>query len=1046
MTRLPSDQPERERFTREWGVNFAVVANAGSGKTTAISNRLAAMAMSEPGAAMLARTAVVTYTKKAAAQIGQRARSALLRQMAASGSANGDALARLDRVFFGTIHSFCLLLARRHGSTQGIHLNPTLIEEDEESHWQEFLEQDPMAFGSLAPGQVDAFLRHASLDDIFDLARTLDGVAAARLRSAPVAARPPGPDPAALSLIQESVSARKGKSAEALARNKETARKWERRFREEEGPLAIAKPEGTAGGIKELYRRLFSPLKAWLAAAGGAMAAELSLRYRSWRLDRGIQTYADQVETALSIMGDDAMLERIRGEGWRVILDEAQDTDPKQFAVLVEITRSPGAARGDWPGAGGRGPKPGHFCMVGDAQQGIYSARADIKNFQRHVDAFARGDGGERLTFGVTFRAPARVVRLLNATLPEAFGPGRVHNLGLPPADGVEGRCLQVPYETLVEGPANAEGAAWLLPLPPLDADGGRGASDRKLAQEARHLAEFLANGGPAAVGAACWGDVAILAPRTAWLLIVRDQLLSAGLKTALQIRRNRSGDNPAYAWTCGLLSVVCDPENTFEWVGVLREIFSVSDAMIASALGARERFQWDEPGGYPRPIADALETLMPFIDRVDLEGESLERFSSDLSRACGLADKARWVDPEGGIEDELARIHARAAELGLDGAGPRAWLRELLAGVDEHRAYGRPATDALSLLTSHSAKGLEWPVVIPVGMWRTIGSRGPSGLRLIAGPAGQAEVVYDNEGISAETRESHERERLRENVRLLYVTLTRCLRTLVVPWSAEPFEEGSFADLWRVDPLLLDRAPETPRAPLATKAAPPAPETEERSQGVPGAGPGSPAPSFPPRILPHQLAAQADGPRSSLHEASLDQPALAKPGIDPLEYGVWWHQMLEFVPWTASDLEIARYAADALQRAGEKGFGDRAAGEWGRLLESEPWRLMRETRWTRLAEAGIFAPLAPDGWIDGVMDLVLHDPAAGDVWIVDWKTNRRLEGEADGALLARLAAEYARQLSAYGSSAGGFFPGARVRLWVYSTVAGQWIELCAGP
>jgi ATP-dependent exoDNAse (exonuclease V) beta subunit len=155
---------------------------------------------------------------------------------------------------------------------------------------------------------------------------------------------------------------------------------------------------------------------------------------------------------------------------------------------------------------------------------------------------------------------------------------------------------------------------------------------------------------------------------------------------------------------------------------------------------------------------------------------------------------------------------------------------------------------------------------------------------------------------------------------------------------------------------------------------------------------------------------------------------------------------MLEFVPWTASDLEIARYAADALQRAGEKGFGDRAAGEWGRLLESEPWRLMRETRWTRLAEAGIFAPLAPDGWIDGVMDLVLHDPAAGDVWIVDWKTNRRLEGEADGALLARLAAEYARQLSAYGSSAGGFFPGARVRLWVYSTVAGQWIELCAGP
>jgi ATP-dependent exoDNAse (exonuclease V) beta subunit len=758
-----------------------------------------------------------------------------------------------------------------------------------------------------------------------------------------------------------------------------------------------------------------------------------------------VQTYADQVETALSILGDNAMLERIRAEGWRVILDEAQDTDPKQFAVLVEITRSPGATRGDWPGAGGRGPRPGHFCMVGDAQQGIYSARADIKNFQRHVDAFAGGDGGERLTFGVTFRAPTRVVRLLNATLPEAFGPGREHNLGLPPADGAEARCLQVTYETLVEGPGNAEGAAWLLPLPTFASGDGRKASDRKLAHEARQLAQFLAAGGPAAVGAACWGEVAILAPRTSWLLIIRDQLLAAGLKTALQIRRNRSGDNPAYAWTCGLLSVVCDPENTFEWVGVLREVFAVSDAMIASVLGAREPFRWDEPGAYPGPIADAVETLMPFVDRVDLEGESLERFSSELAEACGLPEKARWVDPEGGLEDELARLHARAAELGVEGAGPRAWLRELLAGVDENRAYGRPADDALSLLTSHSAKGLEWPVVIPAGMWRKIGSRGPSGLRVIPGRAGQSEVVFDNEGISAETRESHERERLRENVRLLYVTLTRALRTLVVPWSAEPFEDGSFADLWRVDPLLLDRAPEPSGVQAGGEAAPAAPESGERTQGVPEAGAGAPAPAFPRRVLPHQLSAIADGPRAALHEASLYQPAPVKPGIDPLEYGVWWHQTLEFVPWTGSDPVVAEYGAEALKRAGEKGFGERAAGEWGRLLDSDPWHRMREARWTRLAEAGIFAPLAPDGWIDGVIDLVLHDPSTGEVWIVDWKTNRRLEGEDDPGLLARLSAEYDSQLSAYGACAGGFFPGSRVRLWVYSTVAGQWTELGTG-
>jgi len=142
------------------------------------------------------------------------------------------------------------------------------------------------------------------------------------------------------------------------------------------------------------------------------LAAELSLRYRSWRFDRGIQTYADQIETALAVLGDTPMLERIRAEGWRVILDEAQDTDPKQFSVLVEIARPQGAPLRTWPWKGGVGPRPGHFCMVGDAQQGIYSTRVDIRNFQDHVAAFEAGNGGERLTFGVTFRAPRRVVRL----------------------------------------------------------------------------------------------------------------------------------------------------------------------------------------------------------------------------------------------------------------------------------------------------------------------------------------------------------------------------------------------------------------------------------------------------------------------------------------------------------------------------------------------------------------------------------------------------------------------------------------------------------
>ncbi|HMD61854.1 MAG TPA: UvrD-helicase domain-containing protein [Opitutaceae bacterium] len=1042
MNDLPTDQAARDRFTNAWDVNLAVAANAGSGKTTAISERLAAMALSAEGAEMLGRTAVVTYTKKAAAQIGQRARLVLLRRMAGAGGGDPAPLARLDRAFFGTIHSFCLLLARRHGSLLGIHLNPTLVEDGDCASWHEFLEQDPMAFTSLGAPQVAAFLRHASLDAIFDLARDLDLETARSLGGRRVAGAPPAPQAAVLGEILDATS-RKGPGADALARNKESAARWLRRFLQDSDPLPIPEAEGRAGGIADLYRRFFAPLKAWLADAGGALAAELSLRYRSWRQDRGIQTYDDQIETAVALLGDAELLERVRGEGWRVILDEAQDTDPKQFAVLVEIARPPGAAVGSWPRGGGVGPRRGHFCMVGDAQQGIYSDRVDIRNFQAHINAFSDGNGGERLIFDVTFRTPRRMVRLLNETLAGAFGPGRPFNFGLPPGEGAPSPVLQVDYEPLVAGPANAEGGAWILPIAAHPATGTRGVDDRRLADEARQIARFMASAGPASVGAAAWGDICVLAPRNAWLAVIRDAFEAAGLKVALQMRRNRNGDNPVYAWISGLLAVACNPDDAFEWVGVLREVFAVSDSVIAAAVGDEGSLAWDEPGVLPDPVGAAVGVLRPFIYRADSEGENLGRFAEDLAAACGLARMARLADAEGGLEDELSRLLSRAAELGAGGAGPRAWLRDLLESTDGFRASGSLARDAINLMTSHSAKGLEWPVIIPAGLWRTIGFRAQRGLRLASERGGAPRVVYDSEGLGDSERDSDERERMRNLVRLLYVTLTRSRRALVIPWAAQGrIGRTSFAALWELDPGALDPLPAFPAGPPASA----------KVEGTDGAGApsgaradhqeppaGTQAARFPKRILPHELARAPDAARAARHESAIGSPAPVGDGADPLDYGIWWHETLESLPWAAGPDAVAAHGAAALAKAAEMGFESRAREEWGRLLGSEPWPLLRDPRWRRLAEVGVFAPLGEDGWIDGVMDLVAHDPNAREVWIVDWKTNRRIGAEDDSALLARLARDYEGQLSAYGRCASGFFPGCALRLWIYSTAAAAW-------
>jgi ATP-dependent exoDNAse (exonuclease V) beta subunit len=1039
MSEPLQDQPARDRFRDAWDRNFAVSANAGSGKTTAISERLAAIALAPGAEERLRKTAVVTFTKKAAAQIAQRARTVLLRRLAGRPDGGGGlaALDHLERAFFGTIHSFCLLLAQRHGQTLGIHLNPAVITDEDDAWWEEFLEQDGMQFGALTPAQIDAFLRHTPLESIFGLARQLDASSARQFVRRIPDGGPPTPDRAVLDEILAATT-RRGKGAEALRRNQETAVEWRRRFDAETSYLPLPKPVGRAAGIDRLFARFFAPLKGWLAAAGAVMAAELALRYRAWRFDHGVQTYADQVEAALTVLRDGEVLERIRAEQWRVILDEAQDTDDEQFTVLVEITRPPGARLGTWPTGGGPGPRPGHFCFVGDGQQAIYGDRADIRNFQRHLDALGREDGGEQLKFDVTFRAPHRVITLLNATLPGAFSAAREHNCGLPPADGAPAPLLQVPYDPLVAGPENVPGFLGVVPLVPV----GKISVAARLAAEVRQVAAFLRAHGPAGVGARHWGEVCLLAPRNDWLVTARKELEASGLKVALQMRRNRNGDNPVYAWIGGLLAAVCDPDNAFEWTGALREVFAVSDAVLADALRAEHGFHWDEPERHPEPLRRALAALKPFVERVDLPGEPLERFAADLARAGGLAAKARRIDPGGALTGELERLLAQAAELGLTGAGPREWRQELLAAIDDGRPAGKPSDEALNLLTAHSAKGLEWPVVIPLGLWRGIGRRPESGLRLVPGPARSAAVYYDGESMPEETKHARERERLRELVRLLYVTLTRPRRALVLPWGPEfaPADPESFAGLWgaplaEIGPLRIaaEELRELPAAAVPAAVLPVAerPRAAKRAPVV-----------LPARILPHQLAESPDPSRASRHESGLDEPPGGTLGDDPIDYGLWWHETMEFLPWDGDDAAVDHHLAGALARAQRAGMGSRAAEEIATLRAGEFYRRLRSSPARRLAELAVFAPLRPGAWIDGVIDLVVHDPVARTVRVIDWKTNRRRPGEEAHALLERLSATYRPQLAAYGACVAGFFPGCAISLELYASALGAGVVL----
>ncbi len=1035
------DQEARDRFIGELQGNFAVNANAGSGKTTSIAGRLAGLALMPDAREVLSRIVVVTFTRKAALEIRQRARMVLMERLAGSPGQSDGALEDLGTAFFGTIHSFCVLLARRYGQPLGADLDPEVIEDASDPElWEAFLEGDAMTFDSVEPDHLVEFLRLRPLDSVFPLAQSLSARVGDLLLENHGMTPRPQPDWVALEALLERKSSRKGKAQENLEASQRALSEWGRAFREERGFLPIIKPFGSGNGVGEAYDRFFAPLKDWCAGTAGRLAAELAGRYRIFRKERRIQSYDDQVELAMELVGHPELLDRIRRDGYRVLLDEAQDTDPMQFSVLVEVTRPPGAEPGTWPGSG-EPPEPGRFCLVGDAQQSIYGGRADIRNYQRHLDAFRDGSGGEVLDFSVTFRLPGRLIDFINQSVGPSFSASIKHN------QGIDKNCLQVAYLPLSPKPNVLPGRVSRMMYAP----SGDRRVDERLRVEVQALVAVFEHNGPEGVGATDWSEICLLAPRRDWLETARDCLVKRGIPVSLQIRASRNGDRPAFAWIAGLLAVIVDPENGFEWVGVLREVFGVSDSLLAAHLDG-EAPDFGVPEELAEGLREPVEMIRPFILSSDEAGIEPVRFLDALVQACRIRDRLRMLADGADGDDDLEAIRLMAEDISNLGGGIREFHARMIEAVDVETPSGQAGPGYLNLLTCHSAKGLEWPVVIPIGLWRPLARRPDTGFSLVR-EALVPRVYFDRTRMSEETIDSHDRELIRESLRLLYVALTRAERHLVLPLpDGQTGSPRSFLETWSGgDPRRLagdlDALPSLdsavwPRKPVAGQIVERddpeivLPNAEEESRAKRNAS------AAPRRQLPHELALSQDQVRSVLHEAGGEESGGVADSGDPIDYGLWWHETMEFLPWKGTEDEVSGFLEGRLLGVAGAHFEERARMEIELLRKSPLWSSLRAAGMTVHTEVAVFAPGQSGEWIDGVLDLLALSPEGCGDLLVDWKTNRRRGGETDQALLERLARVYFNQLAAYSGAIEAGLKRGRPCGLVYATAAGAVIEV----
>jgi ATP-dependent helicase/nuclease subunit A len=1020
---LPIDQSSRDRFVSELDRNFSVVAAAGSGKTRAITDRIVQIAKDRHAEEWLPQLVVVAFTNRAADEMQQRARAEVLQA-----GVSLEVLSAFNRAFFGTIHAFCVRLLETYGHHLGLPPTFDVITDDDEV-WNEFVQQQTTVGRGLSDENRRELLRHVQARSLMELGRRAD------LNDVdPPDGKCPDTD---FSAVHRYVA--RGSTLTTVPPFQEELKRVEQIWRGSQDFVRWPICSSKAKDFVRLKREAFAPLRKWIDQAALCVAAEVQRDYRAFRIERGVLTYDDQVALALQLVQHPEIGRVIREKSFRVILDEAQDTDPRQFSLLLESTR-PQQASGDWFETRNDPPRPGHFCMVGDFQQSIFRDRADFSKYRRIHETLVETGAAEALKFSVTFRLDTTQLDFVNETFREILND----------------QDHQVAFVELNPRPEVLPGQVVRLNLSPANLKPdprGKVSDARKGAEEARQLAEWLRKTGPQKLRAHTWRDVAILCPRKEWLQTLRRGLRNARLNVRIQSERELKGDSPAYAWLTAFLIVLSQPRCSYEIAGLLRELFGISDHDLAVfSQGCGDRFQIETLTTGADVVSKKLSLLaqlrlsiltLPLFDAVN---EIVRR--TELRERLNALPREDFEDLNGELDALLALAGSSEAE-GMTLSEFAELLRSHFADAREIRPSG---ADAIQLITSQKAKGSQWQAVIVPFLSRKVWPGTQRYPRLLKNREnGDTIVLLESSDMTEEIEKMLEREERQDMERLLYVALTRAQHTLVLAFDnalfAKPGGEISSRSQskWlRAHKDINERA----FASIATEATP-CDETTERQRVRAGARESKIDIALPPgKIYPvaaiknasvfvrklNPSGLPAEEPAAIEQVRYAPSPQLAKSTSPALRYGLWWHDFVRKISWTRNDSDSNDIFEQLKQVSPDAA---RSLREWkllsSHLTAADDFRKIIGNEFVAHAEMPFLWRVDQFRCLEGVIDLALF--SKGKCLILDWKTDR-VPPDSKGTLQAR----YRPQLAAYWKAVSEIAQ-LEIEAAIYSTAAGALVR-----
>ncbi len=798
------------------------------------------------------------------------------------------------------------------------------------------------------------------------------------------------------------------------------------------------------GVIREKIRavQLFDATVA-LIRLGAALIDEYDVaKRRSAKLD-----YDDLILKAK------ALLQRGRAAAWvlykldggldHILIDEAQDTNPDQWAVVSAL------AEEFFTGYSARDTARTIFA-VGDPKQSIYSfQRADPKAFARWQNFFeGRARASQQTWYPVPLSISYRSAPVILDCVDRVFAqPGAAEGLkfGSGAIKHVASRRGQAGLVELwpVEAPIEHDDEVWSPPVERVAYHSPRVELAQKIARQItwwlEHGERLQSRDRPIVPG-----DVLVLVQRRSGFVAELVRALKERDLPVAGADRMVLTDQLAVRDLISLGRFALLPDDDLTLAELLKSPFiGFNEEMLFELAYGRRKGLWAtlaERASENLDFAAARAKLGSYLARADKE-PPYEFFAAALIADGGRRELVRRLGPQANdpIDEFLSQAlsYQRSHTPSLEGF--LHWLESSEAEVRRDMEFGR---DEVRILTVHGAKGLEAPIVFLPDTCR-VPRQDSRLLWLPTTAAGEVPLWPPRKefevGVAGAARDAARAARSEEYRRLLYVAMTRAEDRLYIGgWTATRLSPDCWYNLIRdgleglIEPSDLDIGGSGLR--VAGDQSEPPDRREAPLLTIDEAGPSpswvhhKPAPEpVPPRPLaPSRPTEKEPPPRSPLAG-----------DVERFRRGRLIHRLLELLPDVPID-ERAGLAGEILEREAT-GVGDVAA----RDIVDATLQVLSSPEASVAFMAGSRAEVPIVGRIGrhivaGQVDrLAVTDD---EVVIIDYKSNRSPPVDE-----ANIAPAYRRQMAAYRAVLKNIYPDKSVICYILWTAGPSLVRLSDG-